>query len=745
MRGTNSSAALADARPPLLLLNAKQVPAYLKAQPQRWAPWKAVWDEQRGKYSKVPVTLDLRGASTHRSWYSFGDAVAAHEGSRGFTAGIGFRMTGVGGLVGLDLDKCVQNGDLAPWAAEIVSRCATYAERSPSGTGLRVFGLGQLAAGDWTNIERGIEVYGGGARFLTITGHRLDGAPHDVQPFPDGFLDELEAEHRKHRSAEAANDADMPELVDEGALPRIEDLDMSPKARAFLTEGEAGGDRSHALTVATVALYKATIQDAGPRDDVVLSMLWANPFARDVALDKRQQDEDRALDYIWRHHCLKQRGKALSAADDFEDLGPYQGSSPPLPAFQRDKKGKIEAGVNNLLLALRRDDVCGMRVGYDVFHDGIMLAPPGTNEWRPFTDADYTRLRASLERKDFKPIGRELIRDVVLTVAEDCKFDSAQLWLGGLPWDGVPRVESFLTEYLGVTDSPYARAVALYLWTALAGRVLNPGCKADMVPVFVGDQGIGKSKGAAALVPDPQFFVEISFQEQEDNLARKMRGRLLAEISELRGLHTRELETIKAFITRTHENWIPKYREFAVQFPRRLVFIGTTNQSDFLADETGERRWLPVVVPRVDVAAIERDRLQLWAEAREIYTFAGRVQFQAAEQLAREVHHAHKVRDSWEDVVGEWLDTPELDDRRPREREYLQVSDVLRHALGFDARNIKRADEMRIGKVLRALGYERGERRVSGKVAKVWLAPLSRPVATGGDAVATLQTIEATT
>ena len=143
----------------------------------------------------------------------------------------------------------------------------------------------------------------------------------------------------------------------------------------------------------------------------------------------------------------------------------------------------------------------------------------------------------------------------------------------------------------------------------VGGRVLEPGIKADMVPILVGPQGCGKSSGVEALSPDPAFFTEISFAEKDDDLARKMRGRLVAEIGELRGLNTKELESIKAFVTRTHENWIPKYREFATQFPRRPVFVGTTNEDEFLADKTGNRRWLPVEVSKVDVKAIKRDLL----------------------------------------------------------------------------------------------------------------------------------------
>src|SRR5690606_34027600 len=122
-----------------------------------------------------------------------------------------------------------------------------------------------------------------------------------------------------------------------------------------------------------------------------------------------------------------------------------------------------------------------------------------------------------------------------------------------------------------------------------------------MVPILVGDQGQGKSTAVKALVPSPEFFVEVSFAEKDDDLARKMRGKLVAEIGELRGLHTKELEAIKAFITRTHEQWVPKYREFTTTFPRRLVFIGSTNKDQFLADETGNRRWLPVRVSQVAI------------------------------------------------------------------------------------------------------------------------------------------------
>lgn len=388
--------------------------------------------------------------------------------------------------------------------------------------------------------------------------------------------------------------------------------------------------------------------------------------------------------------------------------------------FKRDKKGKIEATMENCNLALRASAFCGMEIRFDQFRDEIMFALQGSTDWQAFADADYSRLRIRLEKQGFKPIGREMIRDVVLLVADESPFDSAIEWLSGLQWDGVPRIDRFLVDYFGAEASEYVTSVSRYLWTAMAGRVMAPGCKADMVPILVGRQGAGKSSGVAAMAPAPDFFAEVSFHEREDDLARKMRGRLVAEIGELRGLHTRELEHIKAFITRTHENWIPKYREFAVTFPRRLVFIGTTNQQEFLADETGNRRWLPVQVEGADVAAIERDRLQLWAEARGLFEASG-IAFREAEQLAKSVHDDHTIKDSWAEVVSNWLDeTDILSGETNREKKILSAMEVLIDALNFDKKQIGRREELRIAKVLQGLGYERGVCRVNGVLVKGW-------------------------
>lgn len=423
-------------------------------------------------------------------------------------------------------------------------------------------------------------------------------------------------------------------------------------------------------------------------------------------------------------HCMdKDDGDFLNAigyrSQDFEVIPAPEGEKL-LPAFKRDKNGKIESTINNVYLAVQRPDICQINIKFDQFRDEIMFTHVNSDQWQTFTDADYSRLRIGLEKGGFKQIGRELIRDIVLLVADENPFDSATEWLSRLEWDGVPRIKTFLSDYFNAESSEYTEAVSLYLWTALAGRVLKPGIKADMVPILVGDQGCGKSTGVAALSPSPDYFCEVSFAEKDDDLARKMRGRLVGEIGELRGLHTKELESIKAFITRTHENWIPKYREFATQFPRRLVFVGTTNQDEFLSDDTGNRRFLPVRVNNVNVEGIRQNREQLWAEAKKLFSDSG-IQFSVAEQLAAREHDQYMIKDAWQETVSRWLNEPDIiTDEKPTDKDYVTSIEVLKGAIGLDAKSIGRREELRISKTLQELGYKKTVTKVGGKSLRVF-------------------------
>lgn len=390
----------------------------------------------------------------------------------------------------------------------------------------------------------------------------------------------------------------------------------------------------------------------------------------------------------------------------------------PMPFLERDKKG-IKATLPNLRAALSRPDCFNWRVRFDTFFNAVMVAHIDDTEWAKITDDTEALIRSELEREHgFHPVGKDIMRDALRLAARDNKFDTAQSWLNSLEWDGVRRIDTFFVRYFGVEDSAYARAVGRYIWTAMAGRVLTPGVKADMVPVLVGPQGAGKSTGVRAMVPDDAFFTEINIAERDADLSRIMRGKLIGEIGELRGFRRVEQEAIKAFISRTHEEWVEKYEARATVMPRRLMFLGTTNILEFLEDDTGNRRWLPLTVGCVDVSGIREAMTQLWAEAREAYELVG-VDW-GAEKLAAKAHADHMVRDTWEEVLGKWLDTPsEVDGTTPGDG-IVRSSDALIFALGFDPKQIKRSDEMRAASVLKALGMRQTVVRNGQRVVRGW-------------------------
>lgn len=684
------------------------IPQFLKDIP-RWSPWRASWNQKRKKWDKIPQSasnpeFSLSTAKPDK-WSAFDKALSGFNPVK--LAGLGFVMTGIKGLVAIDLDNCLGED----WALDIIQQVNSYTEISPSGKGYRVFVKGDLDQ-DWTNHERGIEVYAGNeARFLTVTGEVV-GSRTDVTQAPAGVLEQLTKQYAKENRKAEVIDLNMPDLIAEDDLPTLDDLRIPEGPRQFLISGESGNDRSGTLFGVGVSLYAA-----GYSDQEVFSILAVNDNAMEVALDHRRQDQDRALQYLWREHCIKAKakaGNAVASADEFEVI-PLEPGEKPLPRFTRDGKGRIESTINNVVMALDRPDLCGIVLRYDRFRDEIMYALDGRQgEWQQFTDADYSRLRITLEKRGFKPIGRELIRDSVLLTADDHPFDSAIEWLGKLEWDGVQRIGGFLANYFNTEDTEYTRAVSMYLWSAMAGRVMVPGIKADMVPILIGAQGSKKSSSVAAMSPSMEFFTEISFHEKDEDLARKMRGRLLGEIGELRGLHTKDQESIKAFITRTHENWIPKYREFSMQFARRIVFIATTNQDQFLSDETGNRRWLPMRVGEADIDAIKRDRDQLWAEANWWFDLFG-VMYQDAERLGVAEHDEYVMPERWEAQISQWLDEADhLTNETPRTREFLRTHDVATECLRLDSARITRADEIQIGKVLRKLGYKRSQKRLDG-------------------------------
>jgi predicted P-loop ATPase len=402
-----------------------------------------------------------------------------------------------------------------------------------------------------------------------------------------------------------------------------------------------------------------------------------------------------------------------------------EGEEAEWPRLKRNQKGEIDASADNLTRAIGSMRIAGRRIVYDRFTDGLLWAYPeeldGPNtKWRRFSDADTVGVRIALERLRFKPMSRELFRDCIAAAAAQHSIDTARDWLVGLRWDGVRRLESFAIACWGWQDSPYSRAVGRYVWTALAGRVLQPGVRADMVPILVGAQGIKKTTLIQSMAPNEDFYTEIKLDEQDSDVSRKLRGKLVGELEELRGLNSRAIEEIKAFVTRRRESWVPKFKEFENFFWRRCIFFGTTNETGFLADPTGERRWLPGKCGRIDVELLLEWRDQLWAEGAAMFALDG-VDWQDAERLAGAEHRKFKINDTWETRIADWLvDDATIDGKRPLDKGYVTTSEVMLQALSLPVVQQNRVHEQRVTRALQHLGLKIGFELIDGREVPVY-------------------------
>lgn len=298
-------------------------------------------------------------------------------------------------------------------------------------------------------------------------------------------------------------------------------------------------------------------------------------------------------------------------------------------------------------------------VKYDTFKDHIYVGFQGDKALRPITDADYLRFRNLAVRSHFfDDLSSANAKDALKLTAEECKYDSAIDWITSLRWDGTPRILRFLSEYFGCENSEYSKQLGKYIWTSAAARVVRPGYKVDIVPILRGGQGIGKTTALRCMVPDQDMFVNLHMDEPEDEIARSLRGVLLAEWGEARGIKSKDKDKIKDWISNNKDKWTPKYCEYSTTYLRRSITVATTNTLKLLVDPTGNRRFAPIeVVDKVNTDRVEKDRDQLWAEGLAMFESDGKTPWYEVESICRkDGRHEQVFRDDvWETTVIDFL------------------------------------------------------------------------------------------
>ncbi|EGT0644516.1 hypothetical protein JAF94_002347 [Citrobacter braakii] len=410
--------------------------------------------------------------------------------------------------------------------------------------------------------------------------------------------------------------------------------------------------------------------------------------------------------------------------DDFEDLTAQESGREtaeylPWPKFSRDKNDQIEGTITNVLLALRRPDLCGAQIRLDEFRDEITLTTPQGKNLQ-LRDEFYTMLHSKLECLGFKKFEEAAIRRAVRLVAYENRFDSLKDWIANLPaWDGVPRIDTFFCRHWGIEANAYTHAVGRYWWTLLAGRALVPGIKGDMAVILVSQQGKNKSEGIRAMAPTSDHYMELDFGKRGEERIREMRGHNVIELGEMRGMDKRGIGDVRVTISTRADRNRGLFREHYVTLPRRCGFIGTSNSDTPLTDTEGNRRWLPMTIPdetdgKFIAQGIADERIELWAEAVAVFKRDG-IAWENAETLAKSILGDYEVKDEvWMSCVAEWLEQP-LDQydmtadstKKNYERVPLTSKDILVEAIGFKAPQVKRGDEMKIAATMKKLGYKK--------------------------------------
>ena len=292
-----------------------------------------------------------------------------------------------------------------------------------------------------------------------------------------------------------------------------------------------------------------------------------------------------------------------------------------LELIRDDKERPIWNIANAVTLLRDHSDWRGV-LAYNEFTSRRVLlrAIPGQEGGtypRPIEDDDYTAAQLWFNRNGFPRATMEIVINALRKVCRHQSFDPLKDYLNGLQWDGTPRLASWLTAYCGAEQTPYISEIGLRWCISAVARGFKPGCKADHMLVLEGAQGRRKSSALAALAGEDWFSDSLPQMGTKDAQSY-LRGRWIIEVGELEAMR-KEVDAIKAFLTRQVETYRPAYGREEVSEPRRCIFAGTTNKDDWQRDETGGRRFWPVKVGAIDVDAIERDRDQIWAEAVTLY------------------------------------------------------------------------------------------------------------------------------
>lgn len=404
-----------------------------------------------------------------------------------------------------------------------------------------------------------------------------------------------------------------------------------------------------------------------------------------------------------------------------------------------DGNGNYQKTVNNIILVLQNDPLLKGKIFTDEFANrGIAICPlpwdtdAGQRQW---TDDDDSGFFWYIETY-YKMAQRDKLDMALAIVGKQNKINAVKQYLQGLKWDGVKRLDTLLSVYLGADDNPYVRAVIRKSLCAAVARAVQGGVKFDYMPIFTGAQGIGKSTFLAILGKD--WFSDSLTTFEGKEAAELIQGTWVNEVGELTAMSKQETSAVKQFLSKTDDIYRAAYGRRTEKYPRRCVFFGTSNDAEFLKDVTGNRRFWPVDVGIHPAKKsvwndLPNEADQIWAEAY-MYWMLGEPLYlsKELEVMATEQQEDHRESSGKEGMIRDFLDKKipdnwdslNLTQRRQFwsgnlvlregtelvEREKICATEIWVECLNGDAKFMKRPDSVEINGALSAIkGWKRNK------------------------------------
>jgi predicted P-loop ATPase len=785
-------------------LTVTNIPEFLTGL-DRWLLWREV--SRDDKRTKIPFSArggEASDVTAPANWGTYEFCTGALVRAKRAWDGTGIVLGNLGNgeaLIGLDLDACIHDDAIDEWAVPFLTLIPTYAEVSPSGSGLKLFF--RVMAADLADVRRmfcidddkngrkrtfGVKNGGGHApgaeiylshRYFTVTGNQWPTAPDDIAIMSCGELRYV-ADLFGPRETGIAGSDEVEDLTapDPGELEvkltaAICDRPQLAARWYGSTAGLSDATRS-GFDMSLGSLLKAAAFSYGE----MRAALILNEHGKGAEAVKA--GDERYFLRIWMRSVVKARQAPEPPPAEIDDPGyweavdaaaplreptptaqvteaPPAGNVVPLrkpkPTRPRPDGWKAEWHLTdtgaplptlyNAMVALRNHPPFVGLVRYDDMARSTILAAkvPGASDDttvpRQMRDADVIAMQEELQRLGLRRVGKPTVQDALDLYADQARFHPVRDYLSGLTWDGEQRVTGWLSRYLGVEGGAYADTIGRLFMIGLVARIFEPGCKADYMPILEGPQGALKSS-ACRVLAGGWFSDNLPDLSRGDavRISMHLRGKWLIEIGELSSFSSAEAHTLKEFLTQTEERYTPKFARNEVYEPRQCLFIGTTNETAYLRDDTGARRFWPVKVGEVLLDDLAQARDQLFAEAVTLYRSGEHwwpERAFEAEHIAPQQAARHEP-DPWEEAIKVWLDggaaalnqfgDPVVDEWGAMVRippvDRCTVTQVLLGPLKVATDRLSVRDQRRVSGILTRLGWQ----QIRSKTARWFVRPI---------------------